>query len=54
MPLAEVGRGTGVRAALRIHRSVLRDRLRGVGRVDLSATTDTDLETAALAVVEDA
>ncbi|MGX7678381.1 hypothetical protein ACSMXN_05755 [Jatrophihabitans sp. DSM 45814] len=60
LPLVVLGAGHGKSAAaegfaqrLRTHHSVLRDRLRGVGRIDLSAATDTDLEAAALAVLED-
>jgi hypothetical protein len=58
-PLVVLGAGHGKSAAaesfaqrLRTHHSVLGQRLRGVGRVDLSSATDTDLETAALAVLE--
>lgn len=59
VPLVVLGAGHGKSAAaesfaqrLRSHHSVLGQRLRGVGRVDLSSATDTDLETAALAVLE--
>jgi hypothetical protein len=59
VPLVVLGAGHGKSAAgeefaqrLRTHHSALRHRLRGVGRVDLSSATDTDLETAALAVVD--
>lgn len=59
VPLVVLGAGHGKSAAaesfaqrLRTHHSVLGQRLRGVGRVDLSSATDTDLETAALAVLE--
>jgi hypothetical protein len=61
VPLVVLGAGHGKSAAaesfaqrLRTHHSVLGQRLRGVGRVDLSSATDTDIETAALAVLEDA
>jgi hypothetical protein len=59
VPLVVLGAGHGKSAAaesfaqrLRTHHGVLGQRLRGVGRVDLSSATDTDLETAALAVLE--
>jgi hypothetical protein len=59
VPLVVLGAGHGKSAAaesfaqrLRTHHSVLGQRLRGVGRVDLSSATDTDLKTAALAVLE--
>jgi hypothetical protein len=56
-----LGAGHGKSAAaesfaerLRTHHSVIGHRLLGVGRVDLSSATDTDLQTAALAVLADA
>jgi hypothetical protein len=58
-PLVVLGAGHGKSAAaesfaqrLRTHHGELGQRLRGIGRVDLSSATDTDLETAALAVLE--
>jgi hypothetical protein len=61
VPLVVLGSGHGKSAAaesfvqrLRTHHSVLGHRLRGVGRVDLSAATDTDLEVAALAALSGA
>jgi len=60
MPLVVLGAGHGKSAAAesfaqRLHtrHSVLGHRLRGIGRVDLSSATDTDLKTAALAVLAD-
>jgi hypothetical protein len=61
VPLVVLGAGHGKSAAaesfaerLRTHHSVIGHRLLGVGRVDLSSATDTDLQTAALAVLADA
>lgn len=61
LPLVVLGAGHGKSAAaesfaqrLRTHHSVIGHRLLGVGRVDLSSATDTDLQTAALAVLADA
>ena len=61
VPLVVLGAGDGKSAAaesfverLRAHHSGAAHRLRGVGRVDLSAATDSDLESAALAVLKDA
>ena len=61
VPLVVLGAGHGKSAVaesfaqrLRTHHSVLGHRLRGIGRVDLSSATDTDLQAAALAVLADA
>jgi len=61
VPLVLLGAGHGKSAAaesfaqrLRTHHRSIGDRLVGVGRVDLSSATDTDLQTAALAVLADA
>jgi hypothetical protein len=58
VPLVVLGAGHGKSAAaesfaerLRAHHSRTAHRLRGIGRVDLSAATDSDLEAAALTVL---